>query len=230
MSRREPIFNAPSSVLALLAALALVHVVRSLLSTEQDDRLILWFAFIPARYGPIGSDLLGAPVASFAPFVTHIFLHGDAAHLIVNSAWLLIFGSVIARRIGALRFLFFTLFCGVGGAFAFLCFNPGLAVPVIGASGAVSGLMGGVMRFFFRVLDYGAGRQLRQPLWMAPRMSLPEMARDRRAVIAIGVWILLNFLASRGLGGLAAPGVIAWEAHLGGFFTGLLAFGLFDRR
>jgi membrane associated rhomboid family serine protease len=228
LSRREPIFNAPSSVLALLAGLALVHALRTLLTNGQDDLLVLSLAFIPARYGPIGSELPGAPLASVTSFVTHMFLHGDATHLIVNSAWLLIFGSAIARRVGTLRFLFFSMVCGVGGAFGFLCFNPGLAVPVIGASGAVSGLMGGVMRFFFSALDYGGAGLLRHQPWVIPRMSLGQMARDRRAAVAIGVWILLNFLVSLGFGGLAAPGVIAWEAHLGGFFTGLLAFGLFD--
>jgi membrane associated rhomboid family serine protease len=229
LSRREPIFNAPPSVLAFLAGLALVHALRSLLSEEQDTILILSLAFIPARYGPIGSELPGAPLASVTSLVTHIFLHGDATHLIVNSAWLLIFGSAIARRVGALRFLLFSVVCGVAGALGFLCFNPHLGVPVIGASGAVSGLMGGVMRFLFSALDYGGGRLLRERPWVVPRMSLNQMVRDRRAAAAIGAWILLNFLVSLGLGGLAEPGVIAWEAHLGGFLAGLLTFGLFDR-
>jgi membrane associated rhomboid family serine protease len=229
LGRREPILNAPSSVLALLAGLALVHALRSLLSDKQDALLIWSLAFIPARYGPIGGELPGAPLASVTSFVTHMFLHGDATHLTVNSAWLLVFGSAIARRVGALRFLLYTVVCGVGGAVGFLCFNLDLAVPVIGASGAVSGLMGGVMRFLFSALDYGGVRLLRERPWVVPRMSLGQMVRDRRAAAAIGAWVLLNFLVSLGLGGLATPGVIAWEAHLGGFLAGLLIFGLFDR-
>jgi membrane associated rhomboid family serine protease len=229
LRHRDQIFNAPSSVLAFLAGLALVHGLRSLLSEEQDAVLILSLAFIPARYGPIGSELPGAPLASVTSFVTHIFLHGDITHLMVNSAWLLVFGSVIARRVGTLRFLLFSLVCGAAGAVGFLCFNPGLGVPVIGASGAISGLMGGVMRFLFSALDYGDGRLLRERPWVIPRMSLRQMVRDRRAAAAIGAWILLNFLVSLGLGGLAAPGAVAWEAHLGGFVAGLLSFGLFDR-
>jgi membrane associated rhomboid family serine protease len=230
VSRREPIFNAPTSVLALLAGLALIHVSRrSLLTDRQDALLILSLAFIPARYGPIGSDLPGAPLASVTSFVTHMFLHGDATHLVVNCAWLLIFGSAVARRVGALRFFLFSLVCGAGGALGFLFFNPSLGVPVIGASGAVSGLMGGVMRFIFSMLDYGRARLSWEQAWAAPRMSLRQMARDRRVAIAIGLWVILNVLASLGFGGLAPPGVIAWEAHLGGFFAGLLTFGLFDR-
>jgi len=228
LSRREPIFNAPLSVLAFLAGLALVHVLRLLLSEEQDAVLILSLAFIPARYGPLGSELPGAPLASVTSFVTHIFAHGDTTHLLVNSAWLLIFGSAIARRVGALRFLLFSVLCGAGGAVGFLCLNPNLAVPVIGASGAISGLMGGVMRFFFTSLDR-SGAPLPQRSEAAPRMSLGQMVRDRRATVAIGAWILLNLLVALGLGGLAEPGVIAWEAHLGGFLAGLLTFGLFDR-
>jgi membrane associated rhomboid family serine protease len=226
LPRPEPIFNAPASVLAFLAGLVLVHASRFLLSEEQDAVLILSLAFIPARSGPLGGEFPGAPLASF---LTHIFVHGDATHLFFNSAWLLIFGSAVARRVGALRFLLFSAVCGAGGAFGFLCFNPNLGVPVIGASGAVSGLIGGVMRFLFCALDYGGARVLREQSWVVPRMSLGQMVRDRRAVAAIGAWILLNFLVALGLGGLAAPGVIAWEAHLGGFVAGLLTFGLFDR-
>jgi membrane associated rhomboid family serine protease len=229
LTRREPIFNAPSIVLALLAGFALVHACRSLLTEEQDTALVLSLAFIPARFGAIGSELPGAPFASVTSLVTHIFLHGDITHLSVNSAWLLIFGSAIARRVGGLRFLLFSVVCGVGGAFGFLCLNPSLAVPVIGASGAISGLMGGVMRFLFSAWDYGGGWIARERPWLVPRMSLGQMARDRRAVLAVCAWILLNFLVALGLGGLTAPGVIAWEAHLGGFLAGLLTFGLFDR-
>jgi membrane associated rhomboid family serine protease len=229
LPHREPIFNAPLSVLAFLAGLVLVHALRTLLSEEQDAALIFSLAFIPARFGPIGSELPGAPLASVTSFVTHIFLHGDITHLSVNSAWLLIFGSAIAKRVGGLRFLLFSVVCGAAGAFGFLCVNPSLGVPVIGASGAISGLMGGAMRFLFSASDYGGGWTLRDQPWLVPRMSLGQLARDRRAAAAICAWILLNFLLSLGLGGLAAPGVIAWEAHLAGFLAGLLIFGLFDR-
>jgi membrane associated rhomboid family serine protease len=224
--RRQPIFNAPSSVLALLAGFGLLHALRSLLSADQDAFLVLSLGFVPARYG---NDLPGPALASVTSFVTHMFVHANATHLIVNSAWLLVFGSAIARRIGDARFLLFSLVCGAGGALGFLSLNPGLYVPVIGASGALSGLMGGVMRFLFSALDTSRGPLLREQPWAAPRMSLGQMARDGRAVLAIGFWIILNFLMALGLGGLAEPGVIAWEAHLGGFFTGLLTFGLFDR-
>jgi membrane associated rhomboid family serine protease len=227
--RRQPIFNAPSSVLALLAGCGLVHALRSLLSENQDAFLILSLGFIPARYGAIGNEIPGPALASVSSFVTHMFVHANATHLIVNSAWLLVFGSAIARRIGDARFLLFSLVCGAGGALGFLCLNPGLDVPMIGASGALSGLMGGVIRFLFSALDTSHGRPSREQPWAAPRMSLGQMARDRRAIVAIGLWIILNFLMALGLGGLAEPGVIAWEAHLGGFFTGLLSFGLFDR-
>jgi membrane associated rhomboid family serine protease len=206
-----------------------VHALRFFLSEEQDAALIFSLAFIPARVGPMSNELPGGPLAAVTSFVTHIFLHGDITHLSVNSAWLLVFGTAIAKRVGGLRFLLFSAVCGVGGAFGFLCLNPSLGVPVIGASGAISGLMGGVMRFLFSALDYGGGWILREQPWLVPRMSLSQMARDRRAAVAICAWILLNFLVSLGLGGLAAPGVIAWEAHLGGFLAGLLTFGLFDR-
>src|SRR5919197_4303043 len=112
-SHREPVFNAPSSVLAVLAGLALVHALRFFLSEEQDAALIFSLAFIPARVGPMSNELPGGPLAAVTSFVTHIFLHGDITHLSVNSAWLLVFGTAIAKRVGGLRFLLFSAVCGV---------------------------------------------------------------------------------------------------------------------
>ena len=80
-----------------------------------------------------------------------------AIHLAINSAWFLAFGSVMSRRMGALRFLAFAMCGGIAGALAFLALHPGLLAPVIGASGAVAAMMGGVMRFLFNAIDRHKG-------------------------------------------------------------------------
>ena len=228
--RREPIVNAPPVVLGLLAAFVLVHVARAFLTDMQDAYVVLSLGFIPARYSPGMFELPGGAVSAVTSFVTHMFVHGDPLHLLINGAWLLAFGTPIARRIGSLRFLLFSLLCGIAGALTFLLLNPGLLVPMVGASGAISGMMGGLLRFLFNAMDRGGAGLISEGAREVPRMDLGEMLRDRRVLLTVGIWVLLNFLLALGFGGVDEMGAIAWEAHLGGFFVGLLAFGAFDRQ
>ncbi len=226
MRAREPIFNAPAVVVAVLGAFVAVHLVRTFLSEAADERLIQLWAFDPLRLK--GGGLLapaGGLAVAITQFVTHVLTHGDLTHLLINSAWFLAFATPVARRIGPARFLAFFVLCGVGGALLYLPFND---APMIGASGAVSGLMGAAMRFLFvplseRDLEALAGEGQRPPL-----MSLAAALRDRRVVIAIAVWTLLNLVFAWGAPYLLGERNIAWEAHVGGFLTGLLTFGWFD--
>lgn len=229
MDRREPIFNVPIAVTAVLATLIGVHVGRQLLPDGIDDWVVLALAFIPARYAGFAAELPGGEVASVTSLVTHMAVHGDAGHLLINSAWLLAFGGAIARRTGGWRFLAFSVATGLAGALLFLVLNLGLLAPVVGASGAVSGMMGGTMRFMFAALDRGGVRQLRESPQSVPLMSLSETLRDRRVRIATTLWLLLNVLAVIGIGTGEGRSAIAWEAHIGGFVAGLLGFGLIDR-
>lgn len=228
--RREPIVNAPFAVMGLLIAFAVVHIARAFLSEYTDAYLVLSLGFIPARYGPEVFELPGGILTSVTSFLTYMFVHGDPFHLLVNSAWLLAFGTPVARRLGSVRFLVFSLLCGIAGALTFLAFNPGLLAPMVGASGAVSGLMGGLLRFLFNTFDRGRAGVVPEGARQVPRMDLSEMLQDRRVLTTIGIWVALNFLFSLGIGDFAEPGTIAWEAHLGGFFAGLLTFGAFDRQ
>jgi membrane associated rhomboid family serine protease len=226
---REPIFNVPGIVVGTIAVLAAVHAARSLLTPEQDLWLVYALALVAARYTELAAELPGGVLAQYTSFVTHMLLHGDLFHLAINSAWLLAFGGAIAARVGALRFIAFALFTGVAGALTFLAINPDLEAPVIGASGAVAGLMGGTMRFLFSALDDGGLRRLREAPGTVRLMSLEETLTDRRILIASAVFILLNVFAIFGFGSAHSPGSIAWEAHVGGYLAGLLCFGFFDR-
>ena len=116
LNHREPIFNVPGVVLVLLGRFFAVHVLRWVLPTEQDAWLTAALAFIPARVGGFAADLPGGQVAAVTSFVTHQFVHGDLAHLLINSAWLLAFGTPVARRTDAARFLVFFLLTGIAGA------------------------------------------------------------------------------------------------------------------
>ena len=229
MKDSEPIFNVPGAVLAVLAVLAAIHGLRTLLAPETDLWLVYVLAFIPARYDGLAAELPGGETAALTSFATHMLVHGDIVHLLLNSAWLLAFGGAIALRVGSARFLAFAIVCGIAGALTFLFVNPGLATPVVGASGAVSGLMGGAMRFLFSAIDEGGARRLREAPHRARLMSLPEALSDQRVLLTTAIWLLINVLATFGFGGGGADGRIAWETHIGGYVAGLLLFGLFDR-
>ncbi len=226
---QEPIFNVPKCVVAVLAVLVAVQVVRELLPSEDDLWFVLAAAFIPARYGPIGTELPGGEAALFTSPFTHMLVHGDWVHLGLNSAWLLAFGGAIAERTGVIRFLAFFVLCGLGGAFAFYIANIDLMQPMIGASGAISGLMGGVLRILFPALDSGGFRRLREDPRSVNLMSLREALTDRRILVTSAILVVLNVLTIIGFGAAQNGAGIAWEAHLGGYVLGLFTYGLFDK-
>jgi membrane associated rhomboid family serine protease len=99
---------------------------------------------------------------------------------------------------------------------------------MIGASGAISGLMGATMRFLFNALDHGGFRRLREAPQSVPLMPLEQALTDKRVLLATAIWLLLNVVAVLGIGAEFAPGGIAWEAHVGGYAVGFLTFGAFD--
>ena len=199
---RQPIFNIPPITKALLIVNLAVHGFRLLLSLPSDESIIGDFGFTPARYtiGPLGWPALVDPV-------TYQFLHASLTHLLVNMHALLAFVSGVEHRIGPWRMLGLTILSGIIAAGTHLAVYPASAVPVIGASGAISGLFGGVLR-------------------MQARSSA---GRGRGPWPFIALWIVLTVTAGQTGIGVESGAPIAWVAHLGGFAAGLAIFGLLDR-
>lgn len=235
-AEHQPVFNVPLPVLLLLAAIIAVHLIRQVLSPVTDDWFVLSMAFIPLRYDGLAGELPGGIIAAATSFFTHTFIHGDKFHLAMNSTWLVVFAPVLCRRLCWMRFLTFFFLAGAAGALLFLAMNFGLAAPVVGASGAIAGLMGAVMRFLFTAIDLRMGRLLGKDPAGIPLMDLATALRDRRVQITTGAFIAVNLLAMLGFGTFGGAGSepgaqaarIAWEAHVGGYLFGLLAFGWFD--
>lgn len=227
MSQHEPMFNIHSSVLALLALLAAMQLLMQAVSVEWANWLTLALAFIPAHYTNLAEPWPGGDVSAVTSFVTYALLHADWMHLGFNAAWLVAFGGAIANRVGSVRFLSLFVFCAVAGAAVFLVWNIGLPVPMVGASGAISGLMGASMRFLFTAIDGDGLAALRENPRAVPLMPLRQALADRRVVLVTVVFLVANLLAVMGLGSVGVSG-IAWEAHIGGYFAGLLFFGFFD--
>ncbi len=233
--KREPIFNIPGVIAALCGVLVLIHGARVfLLNERQDTEVLLLFAFIPARYDStaaiLGNQWPGGVGSEVWTFVTYSFLHADWTHLLVNSIWLLPFGSAVARRFGVTRFLLFFAATSAAGALAQLAGDSGGRFVMIGASAAISGMMAAAMRFAFqRGGPLGFWRDGDEQAYRVPALPLAGVVRDPRVIGFVVVWFGVNLIfgiGSLSLGNGDQP--IAWQAHVGGFLAGLLLFGLFD--
>src|SRR5262245_4549423 len=229
----EPMLNVPPVVTALLAAFGVIHAMRAWFLTPQADfDFLLLFAFIPARYDPevVAQGVPGGLGSQIWTFVSYALIHGDVVHLGINGVWLLAFGSAVARRFRAARFLWFFAVTAAAGAATHLVFYFGEAVPMVGASAAISGCMAAATRFAFqRGGPLGPWRAHESDAYHVPAAPLRKALTDARVVAFLAVWFGLNMLL--GLGSLSLAGdnqEIAWQAHIGGFLAGLVLFPWFD--
>ncbi|MFP6773483.1 MAG: rhomboid family intramembrane serine protease [Alphaproteobacteria bacterium] len=200
-----PAFNTTPTVLILIAVNVGIHLVRLLLPGNWDEMIGILGAFSPPYFlsvimgegNVLGFILLLSPISSG-------FLHGDLLHLVINMAFLLAFGTAIERRLGRVRFLGLYFACMLAGAGASmgLFFITLEQTFMVGASGAISGLFGAVLRM--------------------------TMAR---AYVAIAVFVGLNVIIGyTGMPSMGEVRAIAWEAHIGGLIAGFLLMPLFDRK
>jgi membrane associated rhomboid family serine protease len=220
---RQPVFRAPAVVLWLIGALVVLHLARISAPGSQPDDLVFQFGLYPLRYSHAFLESRMADhwtlLDRAIPFISYMGLHGSWTHLIINSLWLLAFGPIVARRFGGALFLLFFLVCGVVAALCYLALNWGSPVPVVGASGAISGLMAAALRMLPGQAPWAA--QGEAPL--APLFS-------RQLLMFTAVWTAINLMtAFTGFGMGGESGLIAWQAHLGGYVAGLLLSGPFDR-
>jgi membrane associated rhomboid family serine protease len=231
--RRERMLNVPAAIVVLLAVLGLVQLLLMfVLTAEQTTEFLLLFAFIPARYDfSVLSDVAwpGGWAADIWTFVTYALIHANLTHLIFNAVWLLAFGSPVARRFGPLRFTAFMAMTAAAGAAAHLATHFGELLPMVGASAAISGAMAAAARFAFQ---RGGPLEMwrdRAEASRVPAAPLSVSLRDARVIAFLLVWFGVNILF--GVFSMGMPGVeqaIAWQAHIGGFLAGLLAFAAFD--
>jgi membrane associated rhomboid family serine protease len=222
--RREPVFKLPGVILGLLALMLAVQAVIAFSGEGTAQFIIDTFGFVPGLYDQAAPQTLADYARLVWPFVTHGFVHGNWTHLFFNALWLMAVGTPLARRLGTFSFLVFYALCGAAAVGAHLALNAGSMIPVVGASGAVSGCMAAALRVmlsgtarYFLNKNPGIGRLA--PLW------------DRRLVVVTLVWVGFNVVTGTGL--ISLPGTggagIAWEAHIGGFLAGLVLVPLFDR-
>lgn len=219
----EPLFNIPVIITVLIAACGISFVVQEyVLDGDGYVALMLYGSFIPARYLPEYGGWDFSWVTS--PF-TYSFLHGSWAHLIVNMVWLAAFGSPLATRLGTMRFLAFWLFASLCAVALHYVLHMGEVVPVVGASGAISGMMGAAARFGFQI-----DRSGRMPAFRGEPLGYLDCLRYRPVLMFVLIWFAINFVT--GLFGVGGGQVsqVAWEAHIGGFLAGFLVIDAFTPR
>ena len=221
--RREPLFNLPSVIIIIIGLTVAVQLLIAFVFDEaMVERFYYYGGFIPARYGgSLGNEILPAVTSP----VTYAFLHGGWEHLIFNDLWLAVFGTPVALRIGAWRFVILWLVTSVIAAFAFDVANLGQEALLVGASGAISGLTGAACRFVWG----GRGLGDISASSARPRLSIGQTLRSREVLIFIVFWFVANVvLAGLGVGAPGQAQAVAWQAHLGGFLAGFLLFPWFD--
>jgi membrane associated rhomboid family serine protease len=141
--------------------------------------------------------------------LTSIFMHGSVLHLLGNMLYLWIFGNNVEDHLGSFRFLLFYLLCGLGASLTHILLNPNSQVPMIGASGAIAGVLGAYM------ILYPQARVMTVVFLFFFIRIIPIPA-----VIILGLWFLLQLLSAGGGGG------VAWFAHIGGFLIGIVLIKL----
>lgn len=195
----------PFVTYGLIGITILVFLVQAALPPAAFDQATIDFGMIPI----VVRDLYPQPVPwlpDWATLVTYAFLHADWMHLLTNMLFLWVFGDNIEDAFGHLKFLGFYLACAVFAALAHLLFNLDGNGPLIGASGAVAGVMGAYILLFPHVRVFVLARIV----WLIP-LPVP-------AYWMLGFWILTQLFY--GLIGSSEP--VAWWAHIGGFAAGLV--------
>lgn len=216
----QPSRTRPLITLALIAFNVAVFVYQLGLDEFQTERLLEHTALLPARLvdaATHGARLEALEAAS--TLVTSQFLHGGVMHLVLNLWALWIFGDNVEDRLGPLRYLVFYVACGAAAGLAHVLASPQSLVPTVGASGAISGVMGAYIVFYPRARVVTLVPVLFYPLFF----NLP-------AVLYLGLWFALQVLSGLAESSGSESGGVAWWAHIGGFVAGLGLVAVMGRR
>ncbi|MCZ2328610.1 rhomboid family intramembrane serine protease [Bartonella sp. F02] len=218
---KEPLFNVPLIIVVLILFCFFIYFISQYFFSDQSYvKSLTFFSFVPVFFKT-------EPLVFSYTTVSYSFMHGSLEHVAINMAWLLVFGSPLAQRCGGLRFVFFWIFTAVISALTYYMFHQNSAVPLVGASGAISGMMGAIARYGFNPVFLNSNTQNKEkfiPLW-----SLKKVFSSKTTLTYIGLWFIINFIT--GLFPFLFKGEsvsIAWEAHVGGLVSGLLFIGFFD--
>jgi membrane associated rhomboid family serine protease len=211
----------PYVLWGLIALNGLVFLFELSLSGHSLQRFIASFGFTPARF-TLPEGVLASSIGPYRYWsaLTYMFIHGGWLHILGNMWFLWVFGDNVEDTIGHLSFLFFYILCGVAAVAFFFLLYPHSKVPTIGASGAISGIMGAYLLMFPKA----------RVMTLIPIFIFPLII-EIPAIVFIGVWFFLQLIFGtfNSLSPHASQSV-AWWAHVGGFVAGMLFLPLFRKR
>jgi len=212
-----PTRHSPVVTLLIIGINAYVYLKEFLLGPYAGQRFILYYGLIPC--GLTGEcQVVGRAFSPELTILTSMFVHAGFFHFAGNMLYLWIFGNNIEDSMGKIRFTIFYLLSGLGAAGAQILVSPASRIPMVGASGAISGVLGAYLLLFPHA----------RVLTLIP-LGFFTQVTEIPALFVLGFWIvvqLVNGLLTFNFQG----GGVAWFAHIGGFAVGMLLVGLLKRR
>jgi membrane associated rhomboid family serine protease len=212
----------PIMTLLLILANVMIFVYQITLPPSASDAFVKTWALTPSHIKLALQGHHYTLLQAFLPLFTCMFLHAGFGHILGNMWFLWIFGNSVEDQFGPLGYLLFYLVCGLGSGITQVAFSWGSRVPSLGASGAISGVLGAYIVFCPRA----------KILTLIPLLIIFFTARIPAAIF-IGIWFLMNFLSGVSSLGVLSTGGVAWWAHVGGFLLGVVVAGftrLVDRQ
>jgi len=212
-------YSTPLITVLLIAINALVWFYELSLGPRAGEQFLFVMGMVPARL-QVALHSPEVPLsAALIPLFTSMFLHSGWLHVIGNMWFLWVFGDNVEDRFGHIPFLVFYLACGLGAGVIHTLFNWNSAVPAVGASGAISGVLGAYLVMFphARVIT------LVPLIFFFFTVQLP-------AVVILGYWFVVQFLSGLSSLGSRESGGVAWWAHIGGFILGMVVALMMPRK
>ncbi len=206
----NPIYSFPFLTIAIIGLNTGIYIWQ--ITSPLSEEIPFWYGAIPHSILTMKS---AQPVAPFITLFTSMFLHGSLFHLIGNMLYLWIFGNNIEDRLGHIRFLIFYLLAGIAAAYSHAIIEPSSQIPMIGASGAISGVLGAYLILYpharvHTLVFFGFFIQV---------VRIP-------ALIVIGFWAIIQLINGMITTAIPQQGGVAWFAHIGGFIFGVFTIKL----
>ncbi|WP_019218466.1 rhomboid family intramembrane serine protease [Bartonella florencae] len=218
---KEPLLNVPFIIVFLIALCFCIYIIPQYffshtLSLESFEL----FSFTPMLFK-------AEPLAFCYTIISYSFMHGSFQHVAFNMAWLLVFGSPLVRHLGGLRFLVFWILTAIIAVLTYFVFHQNSAISLVGASGAVCGMVGAIVRYGFP-LNY-LGDSIRNERFLGPLLPVKKVLRSKSVLVFVSVWLSIDLTIGIFSSLFVGEDVsIAWEAHIGGFFSGFFLIGFLD--
>ena len=218
ISDDNPRIRTPIITWSIIGACVLVFLWQASLGEEQGQIAVFQFGMIPARlFGEAELRSEIATVPAWSTLLTSMFMHGGWLHLALNMLFLWIFGDNVEDSMGHVRYLVFYLACGIAAAMAQALINPDSTIPMVGASGAISGVLGA----YVLLHPYATVRVLIVIFVFVTIVHVP-------ALFVLGLWFFTQ-LMSAAFSQTGGPGVAFW-AHVGGFVAGMVLVPVFKQK